>query len=138
MMGRSPRCYIPSFVKIGPPVLEKKIFKFFIIYGRGGHLGAPSKYRKPPQTTANHPKPHFLYMITVERGGNGCEIATIRAPLAFKYASVGLEDSGKCYRRTRCISFYIHIGYLLVVTSPLVAPTRVVLITVRCQQETIG
>ena len=24
-MGRSPRCYIPSFVKIGPPVLEKKI-----------------------------------------------------------------------------------------------------------------
>ena len=29
MMGRSPRCYIPSFVKIGPPVLEKKIF-FFI------------------------------------------------------------------------------------------------------------
>ena len=27
-MGRSPRCYIPSFVKIGPPVLEK-IFKGF-------------------------------------------------------------------------------------------------------------
>ena len=26
MMGRSPRCYIPSFVEIGPPVLEKKIF----------------------------------------------------------------------------------------------------------------
>ena len=28
-MGRSPRCYIPSFVKIGPPVLEKKILKGF-------------------------------------------------------------------------------------------------------------
>ena len=39
-------------------------------------------------------------MITVERGGNGCDIATIRAPLAFKYASAGMEGSGKCYRRT--------------------------------------
>ena len=36
MMGRSPECYIPSFVKIGPPVLEKKIFD---IYGHGGNLG---------------------------------------------------------------------------------------------------
>ena len=27
MMGRSPRCYIPSFVEIGPPVPEKKIFE---------------------------------------------------------------------------------------------------------------
>ena len=25
-MGQSPRCYIPSFVEIGPPVTEKKIF----------------------------------------------------------------------------------------------------------------
>ena len=40
MMGRSPQCYIPSFVKIGLPVLEKKIFeRFFTIYGHGGHLG---------------------------------------------------------------------------------------------------
>ena len=40
MMGRSPRCYIPSFMEIGPPVLEKKIFlKVFTIYGHGGHLG---------------------------------------------------------------------------------------------------
>ena len=31
MMGRSPRCYIPSFVKIGPPVLEK-IFEGFLPY----------------------------------------------------------------------------------------------------------
>ena len=29
IMGRSPKCYIPSFVEIGPPVLEKKIFKGF-------------------------------------------------------------------------------------------------------------
>ena len=29
MMGWSPRCYIPSFVKIGPPVLEKNILKGF-------------------------------------------------------------------------------------------------------------
>ena len=40
MMGWSPQCYIPSFVKIGLPVLEKKFLKFFLtIYGRGGHLG---------------------------------------------------------------------------------------------------
>ena len=29
MVGWSPRCYIPSFVKIGPPVPEKKILKGF-------------------------------------------------------------------------------------------------------------
>ena len=39
MMVRSPRCYIPSFVEIGPPVPEKKILKDFTIYGHGGHLG---------------------------------------------------------------------------------------------------
>ena len=32
MMGRSPQCYIPSVVKIGPPVLEKKIFEGFLPY----------------------------------------------------------------------------------------------------------
>ena len=32
MMGLSPRCYIPSFVKIGLPVLEKKIFEGFSPY----------------------------------------------------------------------------------------------------------
>ena len=32
MMGWSPRCYIPSFVKIGLPVKEKKIFKGFLPY----------------------------------------------------------------------------------------------------------
>ena len=30
MMGWSPRCYIPSFVEIGPPVQEKKIFEGFL------------------------------------------------------------------------------------------------------------
>ena len=40
MMDWSPQCYIPSFVEIGPPVPEKKIFeRFFTIYGHGGHLG---------------------------------------------------------------------------------------------------
>ena len=29
MMGRSPQCYITSFMKIGPPVLKKKILKGF-------------------------------------------------------------------------------------------------------------
>ena len=31
-MGWSLRCYIPSFVKIGLPVLEKKIFEGFLQY----------------------------------------------------------------------------------------------------------
>ena len=40
MMGRSLQCYIPSFMEIGPPVPEKKIFeRFLTIYGRGSHLG---------------------------------------------------------------------------------------------------
>ena len=39
MMGWSPGCYIPSYVEIGLPVPEKKIFKRFLSYGHGGHLG---------------------------------------------------------------------------------------------------
>ena len=39
MMGWSPRHYIPSFMEIGLPVPEKKIFEGFTIYGHGGHLG---------------------------------------------------------------------------------------------------
>ena len=30
MMGWGPRCYIPSFVEIDPPVPEKKIFNGFL------------------------------------------------------------------------------------------------------------
>ena len=32
MMGWSSRCYIPSFLEIGPPVPEKKIFERFLPY----------------------------------------------------------------------------------------------------------
>ena len=32
MMGWSPRCYIPGFMEIGLPVLEKKISKGFLPY----------------------------------------------------------------------------------------------------------
>ena len=32
MIGRSIQCYIPSFVEIGPPVPEKKIFDVFLLY----------------------------------------------------------------------------------------------------------
>ena len=40
MTGRCPQYYIPSFMKIGTPVPNKRIFeRFFTIYGRGGHLG---------------------------------------------------------------------------------------------------
>ena len=35
-----PSCFMPSFVEIGPPVLEKKIFEGFLPYnGHGCHLG---------------------------------------------------------------------------------------------------
>ena len=41
MIGRSPQCYIPSFVEIGLSVTEKKNFEGFLpyVYGRAGHLG---------------------------------------------------------------------------------------------------
>ena len=39
MMGRSPGCYIPSFVEIGSPVPEKIFERFLTVYGCGGHLG---------------------------------------------------------------------------------------------------
>ena len=40
MMDWRPRCYILSFMEIGSPVLEKKIFEvFFSIYWHGSHLG---------------------------------------------------------------------------------------------------
>ena len=40
MMGWSPQYYIQSFVEIGLPVPEKKIFEGFLtIFGHGGHLG---------------------------------------------------------------------------------------------------
>ena len=51
MMGWSPKCYIPSLVEIGPPVLEKKIFEGFLtIYGRLGHVThmRRTKFREAP------------------------------------------------------------------------------------------
>ena len=30
---------MPSYIEIGPPVPEKKIFEGFLPYGHGGHLG---------------------------------------------------------------------------------------------------
>ena len=39
MLGPSPRCYMPSFVEIGPMVPENKILMGFTIYRHGSHLG---------------------------------------------------------------------------------------------------
>ena len=39
MMGWSPRCYIPSFMKIGRRFWRRRFLKVFTIYGHGGHLG---------------------------------------------------------------------------------------------------
>ena len=56
----SRQCYIPSFMKIGQPVLEKKIFEgFFTIYGRGGHLGHVTQM---PQTKYRSPYPKRLHL----------------------------------------------------------------------------
>ena len=99
--------YVMELYDIGSVCLAQKLVYCLPVpleFGLGKTRGAPSKYRKPPQTTPNHRKPPqttFLYMITVESGGNGWDIATIRASLAFKYASVGMEGRSKCYRRTR-------------------------------------
>ena len=47
MIGRSPQCYIPSFVEIGPSVLRGRILKVFTIYGHGGHLGHVTSIMSP-------------------------------------------------------------------------------------------
>ena len=39
MMNWSPLSYIPSFVEIGLPVLEKKISEGFTVYAHCGNLG---------------------------------------------------------------------------------------------------
>ena len=58
MMGWSPRCYIPSFVKISLPVLE--IFEgVFTIYGCGGHLGHVTQM---PRTKYRSPYPRRLHI----------------------------------------------------------------------------
>ena len=38
MMGRSPKCYITSFMEIGLPI-PGTILKGFTIYAHGGHHG---------------------------------------------------------------------------------------------------
>ena len=54
LIGQSPSCCIPSFVRIGPSVPEKKIFKiFFTIYGHGGHLGHVTWSLFPPQAASH-------------------------------------------------------------------------------------
>ena len=65
MMGWSPRCYIPSFVKIGLQVLEKKIFEvFFTIYGRGDH---PGNVTQMPQSNFLSPYPRLHIKFGFDR-----------------------------------------------------------------------
>ena len=61
MVGWSPRFYILSFVKIGPPVQEKTIFEgfFFTLYGRGGHLGHVTQM---PRTNFRSPYTRRLHI----------------------------------------------------------------------------
>ena len=60
MMSKSPRCYIPSFVEIGLPSPEKKIFEWVsTIYGHGGHLGHVTQM---PRTNFCSPYPRRLHI----------------------------------------------------------------------------
>ena len=60
MMGRSPKCYIPSFVEIGLLVKEKKIFEGFLPYNRrGGHL---CHVIQMPRTDFRSPYPRRLFI----------------------------------------------------------------------------
>ena len=61
MMGLSPRCYIPNFVKDSPPVVEKKIFEGFLPYnyGRGCHLGNVTQM---PRRKFRSPYPRRLHI----------------------------------------------------------------------------
>ena len=54
MMGRSPRCHIPSFVEIGSPVPEKKVFEGFLPY-----MGVAVKM---PRTKFRSPYPRRLHI----------------------------------------------------------------------------
>ena len=51
VMGCSPKCFIPSFVKIGLPVHEKKIFEWFL-----GHV------TWIPRSNIRHPYPWMLHI----------------------------------------------------------------------------
>ena len=60
MIGLSPQYYVPSFVKIGLPVLEMNIFEgVFTIYGRDGHVGHVTKM---PRTNFRSPYPRRLHI----------------------------------------------------------------------------
>ena len=52
LMGWSPQCYIPSFVQIGPPFLEKKIFEGFLLY-----MGVAAILDKDPVNKLAFPLP---------------------------------------------------------------------------------
>ena len=56
---KKPVFYIPSFVKIGPPVLEKKSLRVFTIYGRGGHSGHVTQM---PRAKFRSPYPRRLHI----------------------------------------------------------------------------
>ena len=69
MIGLSPRCYIPSFVEIGPPVQEKEDFwRVFTIYGHGGQLGHVTQIywtnirRRPPPPPLPMETPHKIQL----------------------------------------------------------------------------
>ena len=62
MIGLPSQRYIPSFIAIGPLVLEKKIFEgllVFTIYGHGGHLGHETQIGQKYMADEKLLKEHF-------------------------------------------------------------------------------
>ena len=77
-MGLSPRCYIPSFVEIGRPVLEKKILKgFFTIYGHGGHLNHVTSIMSSDY--------HFLVPESFKKIGSDRQVVSEKMRFEFLY-----------------------------------------------------
>ena len=68
-MGWGPQCYIPSFVKIGLPVLEKKIFEGFLPYM--GVAAILVMWLRCPRTNFRSPlpkeAPHKIWLWLAKR-----------------------------------------------------------------------
>ena len=68
-MGRSPRCYKPSFVEIRPPVQEKKIFKGFY------HIWAWRPFWSCDQHHINNLHTMYLKAYKQNLVNNGLEVS---------------------------------------------------------------
>ena len=97
MMGWSPRCYISSFLKISPLVLEM-IFNGFTIYGRGSHLGHVTQMPRTNSRSPTRGSTQILALIgqsvSEEKMFEECERTTTDAG-AWVYYKLTCEPAAK-------------------------------------------